>query len=177
MVRRFCRRGLHQYILLRVHNGSYSSRATTLKLVWFVSACIFIFFFAVALGVFYDPVVLWFTSPVGNLVWDVLLQALGIIITVTVIRKYFERQEEMRWLPARQDLYARLFSNADYLVGLLPSRYLPEEPHQATYRFGYRSYTSYFFPENFIATVVKARLTVFESRVKALAEKPEITQS
>jgi hypothetical protein len=147
-----------------------------LNQVWFVRVCIFVLFFSVALWAFYDPVVIWLESPDGNMVWDILLQAIGIIITVTVLRRYFERQEEKRWLPARQDLYARLFSNADYLVRLLPAHYLPE-PHEATYQFGYRGYTSYFFPENFIARVVKARGNVFEDRVKALAERPEIMES
>ena len=147
----------------------------TEKLDWFVRIFISLLFLSIALGTLYDPVVLWLESPDGNMIWDILLQTLGIFITVTVIRRYLERQEEKRWLPVRQDLYSRLFSNADYLVGLLPPHYLPE-PHKATYQFGYRRHTTYFFPEEFIARVVNARLTVFEDRVRALAEKPEIME-
>jgi hypothetical protein len=60
------------------------------------------------------------TSPGGSLLWDVFLLALGIYVTVWVLQRYFDRQEENRWLPARQYLYRQLDSDADWLLELLP---------------------------------------------------------
>jgi hypothetical protein len=126
--------------------------------------------------VFYDPVVPWLESPGGNLVWDVLLQAIGIIITVTVIRRYFERREELRWLPARQHVYARLFSHADYLVRYLPPHHL-NGLTEATYQFGYTHYTSTAFPKAFTTRLVRLRLSELERLVKELAINPEPLES
>jgi hypothetical protein len=79
------------------------------------------FFAGVSLGAMYSqappytyhPNVLdllhFLTSLGGNLLWDVFLQALGIFFTVVILRRYFERREGMRWRPARDDFYRRLF--------------------------------------------------------------------
>jgi hypothetical protein len=58
------------------------------------------------------------TSPGGGLLWDLFLLALGIFFTVVILQRYFERQEEKRWRPARQDLYQRLFSHANWLEAI-----------------------------------------------------------
>jgi hypothetical protein len=60
------------------------------------------------------------TSPGGGLLWDIFLLALGICITVFILQRYLERQEEKRWRPARRDLYRRLFSHADWLIRMVP---------------------------------------------------------
>jgi hypothetical protein len=60
------------------------------------------------------------TAPGGGLLWDVFLQALGIVFTVVILRRYFENREKRRWRPARQYMYRQLDSDADWLLGLLP---------------------------------------------------------
>jgi hypothetical protein len=60
------------------------------------------------------------TSPGGGLLWDVFLLALGIYVTVVILRRDFEDRERRRWRPARQYLYRQLDSDADRLLGLLP---------------------------------------------------------
>jgi hypothetical protein len=78
------------------------------------------------------------TSPGGSLLWDLFLLALGIYVTVVILQRYFERQEEKRWRPARQDLYQRLFSHANWLIKMLPSEVLGDW-QQTKYKFGYGS--------------------------------------
>jgi hypothetical protein len=79
------------------------------------------------------------TSPGGGLLWDLFLLALGIFFTVVILQRYFERQEEKRWRPARQDLYQRLFSHANWLIKMLPSDVQGEWPSSAWYQFGQKS--------------------------------------
>jgi hypothetical protein len=91
----------------------------------------------------YHPNILDFihflTSPGGNPLWDILLQALGIFFTVVILQRYFERREERRWRPARQDLYQRLFSHANGLIKMLPSEVRGDWPSSAWYQFGQKS--------------------------------------
>ena len=54
------------------------------------------------------------------MLWDVFLLALGIYVTVWVLRRYFDRQEEKRWRPARGYMYRQLDRDADWLLGWLP---------------------------------------------------------
>jgi hypothetical protein len=105
------------------------------------------FFAGVSLGAMYSqappytyhPNILdllhFLTSLGGNLLWDVFLQALGIFFTVVILRRYFERREGMRWRPARDDFYRRLFP-PDWLIGMVPSDVREGWP-QGGYRSGY----------------------------------------
>ena len=68
------------------------------------------------------------TSPAGGLLWDVFLAALGIYITVVILQRYFQDRENRRWRPARQYLYDQLYSDADWLLGLLPRDVRERQP-------------------------------------------------
>lgn len=78
----------------------------------------------------------WFLEPEGNLAWDFLLQALGIIITVAVIERYIERREAKRWEPAKHLMYVDLFNVTELILQELT----PNLPNKAgplrTYAFG-----------------------------------------
>ena len=70
----------------------------------------------------------WLFSS-GNVLTDVVLQVLWFLVTVTVVKWYFDRQEELRWLPAKQNLYFQLFVTTTGIVSSLakPARW--EEPY------------------------------------------------
>ena len=72
------------------------------------------------------------------MLWDIFLQAVGIFFTVVILGRYFEHREEMRWRPARQDLYQRPFSHANWLLMMLP-RDVREDLRSAWYQFGQKS--------------------------------------
>lgn len=79
------------------------------------------------------------TSPIGNfiwsIVWGILLQALTILITYTVISRYFERKEESRWHLAKQHLYFFLFGKIELLLrDLTPT--MPCQSNFIAYSFG-----------------------------------------
>jgi hypothetical protein len=78
-------------------------------------------------------------SPGGGMLWDVFLLALGIYVTVWVLQRYFDRQEERRWRPAKQYLYGQLVSHTEWLLKLMPSHpreVQAEEEHEVGARRG-----------------------------------------
>ena len=64
--------------------------------------------------------VAWLASPGGNLLWDLFVAALSILITITVIQRYFERLEKRRWAPARARAYYRLFMRVHGMMSHIP---------------------------------------------------------
>ena len=66
--------------------------------------------------------------PGGGMLWDVFLLTLGIYVTVWILQRYFDRQEEKRWRPARQYMYRQLDSDADWLLGSLPPDIRERQP-------------------------------------------------
>ena len=80
------------------------------------------------------------TSPGGNLLWDVFLLALGIFVTVFILQRYFDRQEEIRWRPAKQYMYRQL--DSDWLLGLLPPDIRERRP-KVGHGFGTRGAIDY----------------------------------
>jgi hypothetical protein len=101
------------------------------------------------------------TSPGGNLLWDVFLLALGIFVTVVILQRYFDRQEEIRWRPARQYMYRQLLSDADWLLRLLPSDLREGQP-EVEYGYGPRRGTDHRYGRDFgrsLARLNAARLS------------------
>lgn len=108
---------------------------------WLVKGCVFALLGSVALGTFYYPVVPWLESPGGNLLWDLLLQAAGIFITVVVIQRWVEKREENRWLPLKHRTYILLLMITDSLVlDLHPPK--TDERQALYYYFGERAVVS-----------------------------------
>jgi hypothetical protein len=118
----------------------------------------------------------WLASPSGNLVWDLLLQALGILFTVVILQRIFERQEERRWLPARQYLYYQLFRDVNWLVGLVP-RENGEGRTQVWYRFGDRSYGTDNLDSSFAKELWSLDVSVLYRRVSEFADRPSVLDS
>jgi hypothetical protein len=110
------------------------------------------------------------TSPGGGLLWDLFLLALGIFITVVILQRYFERQEEKRWRPARQDLYRRLFSHAGWLIRMLPDDVRTGGP-QTEHRFGYRSVAGRVDPA-FSRSIGRLKPERLKDVVEGLADEP-----
>jgi hypothetical protein len=114
----------------------------------------------------------WLASPLGNLVWDVVL----VVATVVLIPLVLAGLEKRRWHPARQFLYSRLLRTADDVVG-----HLPEERKsslgRAAYQFGPNNYSTWQFDEGFIDDLAQMDAAEFEERVKELAGKPELVGS
>jgi len=117
-----------------------------------------------------EDLIRYFLSPGGNLVWDVLLQALGIFFTVGILQRYFERQEEKRWRPARQDLYRRLFVHVGWLIRMLPSDMRTGGP-EVERRFGYRSVGGRADPA-FSQSIGRMKAERLTSVVEGLADNP-----
>jgi hypothetical protein len=121
--------------------------------------------------------VTWLASHLGAVLWDLILQAVTIFITVWVIEKWLERREERRWRPARQILYSQLFDKADSLVRLLPWESWSGHG-SAWYHFaGARSYGTKVFGEDFTDSLWRIDASEFEKRVQELAGKPELMAS
>jgi len=115
----------------------------------------------------------WLASPGGNLLWDLLLQALGILFTVVILQRYFERQEERRWLPARQYLYYELFGDVDWLVRLLPKEYLEGCP-LVWFQFGDRSYGTEKLDRSVAKELWSLDVSVLYEGVKEFADRPDL---
>jgi hypothetical protein len=113
------------------------------------------------------------SSPGGNLLWDLFLQALGIFFTVVILQRYFEHQEEMRWLPTRQYLYYRLFGDVNWLVGLLPGEYREGRP-LVWFQFGERSYGTEAFDRSFAQVLWSLDVSVLYEEVKEFADRPDL---
>jgi hypothetical protein len=116
----------------------------------------------------------FFASPGGNLLWDLLLQALGIFVTVVILQRYFEHREEMRWRPARQDLYRRLFSHANWLIGMLPSDVRVGWP-QTWYKFGYGSVGGKADPA-FTGSIRRLQAMRLKDAVEGLVDDPSLLE-
>jgi hypothetical protein len=116
----------------------------------------------------------YFASPGGNLLWDVLLQALGIFFTVVIPQRYFDRQEEKRWRPARQDLYLRLFSHAGWLIKMVPGDVREGGP-QGAYTFGYGGIGGRVGPE-VSRSITRLRPGRLKDVVESLADDPTLLE-
>jgi hypothetical protein len=115
----------------------------------------------------------FFASPGGNLLWDVLLQALGIFFTVVILQRYFAHREEMRWHPARQYLYRQLFSYANRLIGLLPNHVREGWP-MAAYQFGYASHLSPRYDSAFMRSVIGLDVWLLKDAATQFADDPTL---
>jgi hypothetical protein len=113
------------------------------------------------------------TSPGGSLLWDNFLLALGIYVTVVILQRYFDRQEEKRWRPARQYMYHQLFSDADWLLGLLPSD-LREQRPKVAYRFGSRDAINYRHERDFGSTLTRLRAARLRDVTEQFANNPNL---
>lgn len=118
----------------------------------------------------------WLTSPGGSLLWDFALQAAGIVFTVVILQRYFERQEERRWLPARQYLYYELFGDVDWLVRLLPRGYLEGRP-RVWIQFGDRSYGTESMDRSLAKDLRSLDVSVLYEGVKEFADRPDLLNS
>ena len=114
----------------------------------------------------------WLASPLGNLVWDLVL----VLATVALIPLVLAVLERRRWRPARQFMYSRLFRRADYLVGLLPQE-RRSNLGRAAYTFGPDSYSTNAFKEDFMDALTQMDASEFEERIRELARKPELMDS
>jgi hypothetical protein len=114
----------------------------------------------------------WLASPLGNLVWDLVL----VVATVALIPLVLSRLERRRWRPARQFLYSRLLRTADEVVGLLPEE-RKSGLGRAVYQFAPNYYSTWQFDEGFIDDLAQMDAAEFEERVKELAGKPELVGS
>jgi hypothetical protein len=123
-----------------------------------------------------DSGVRWLSSPGGNLLWDLSLQALGILFTVVILQRYFEHREEMRWLPARQYLYQQLFGDVNWLIGLLPTEYREGRP-LAWFQFGDRSYGTEAYDRSFAEELWSLDVSVLYEGVKQFADRPDVLES
>jgi hypothetical protein len=114
----------------------------------------------------------WLASPQGNLVSDLALTVAAVVL-IPLVLWY---QEQKRWRPARQFLYARLLEKAEFLVGLLPPQRL-RNVRRASYTFGTRSYGTWAFEPDFITDITNMDVAEFEWRVDELTGKPELIES
>lgn len=110
------------------------------------------------------------------MLWDVFLQAVGIFFTVVILGRYFEHREEMRWRPARHYLYHSLFSDADWLLGLLPHDMREGQP-MAAYRFDQGSFLSQRYGSDFYRRLVRLRPLRLREVVGQFAEDPTLLES
>jgi len=117
----------------------------------------------------YDALIDWLASPGGNLLWDVLLQALGIFITVFVIQRWIEKREEKRWLPLKNVTYMLLFSTTEKLVRELSPHYHGES-RVSIYYFGDRMSAS-SVPKEFGEKLLTTDSTRFIKRAKEITEQ------
>ena len=123
------------------------------------------------MGELVESWVRWLASPGGSLLWDLFLEALGILITVVILQRYLEYREERRWLPARQHLYQQLFEDADWLVGLLKEY---RERPLVWYRFGYSSYGSKDLDQPFAKRLYALRISALYDHVKTFTDQPDV---
>jgi hypothetical protein len=115
----------------------------------------------------------WLASPGGNLLWDVILLALGIFLTVGILQRYFEHREEMRWHPARQYLYFSLFSEVNWLIGLLPNEYREGRP-RAWYQFLDKNYGTDYLDRSFAERLWHLDPSVLYGGVRQFADRPDL---
>ena len=115
------------------------------------------------------------TSPGGSLLWDVFLLALGIYVTVWVLQQYFDRQEENRWLPARQYLYRQLDSDADWLLELLPPDIQARRP-RVGYGLGTRGAIDHGQERDFGRSLTMMRATRLTDVTEQLANEPRFLE-
>ena len=115
------------------------------------------------------------TSPGGSLLWDVFLLALGIYVTVWVLQRYFDRQEENRWLPARQYLYRQLDSDADWLLELLPPDMQARRP-RVVYGFGMRGAIDYEQERDFGRSLTMMRAARLAAATEQFANNPYLLE-
>jgi hypothetical protein len=113
----------------------------------------------------------FFASPGGNLLWDIFLLALGIYVTVWILQRYFDRQEEKRWRPARQDLYRRLFAHAGWLISMLPDDVREGGP-QTGQEFGHSSIRGRADPA-FSRSIRRLKAERLREAVDTLADNPK----
>lgn len=119
----------------------------------------------------------WLASPGGSLLWDVLLQALGIFFTVVILQRYFEHQERKRWHPARQQLYKQLFEDANWILASPAlSEYWEKRP-DVWYKFGYVSYGRKQIDSSLPKKLQDLPYSALTQDVTALADEPELVES
>lgn len=117
---------------------------------------------------FFKYLVAWLTTPEGNLVWDLVLQALAIVITVFVIQRWIDKREEKRWLPLKQVTYMLLSVITDRLIrDLAPKE--PEEQRMYIYYFGDRQgYSSVY--EEYMDEILSMDVRSFVDRTTEISE-------
>lgn len=111
------------------------------------------------------------TSPGGGLLWDVLLLALGIFVTVFVLQRYFEDREKRRWGPARRYMYRQLDSDADWLLSLLPPEIQERKP-RAGYGLGTRGPIDYEQERDFGRRLTQMRPAQLAAATEEFANDP-----
>ena len=115
------------------------------------------------------------TSPVGSLLWDVFLLALGIYVTVWVLQRYFDGQEEKRWRPARQYLHRQLDSDADWLLGLLPPDIRERQP-RGGYGLGTRGTIDHRQERDFGRSLTMMRTARLAAATEQFANDPYLLE-
>jgi len=112
----------------------------------------------------------WLTSPGGNLIWDVVVQAAGIFLTVFIIERWLEKREEKRWLPLKHRTYILLIMITRSLIfDLLPHK--PSESQKSLYYyFGNRAVIS-SVPKDFGNELLALENASFVSRAKELIKQ------
>ena len=115
---------------------------------------------------------IWLSSPGGSLLWDLFLLALGILITVTVIRRYFEQREERRWGVASSRIYARLLLYADSFMSIAPWN-LRSGLDDVYHTFGQQGIGSSDYDGDFYNRVVDLDMREFEPLVDHLSQQPD----
>jgi hypothetical protein len=115
------------------------------------------------------------TSPGGGLLWDVFLLALGIYVTVVILQRYFDRQEEKRWRPARQYLYRQLISHTDWLLNLMPSDPRERQPG-VEHRVGPRRGTTNRYGRDFGRSLARLNARRLSNMVEQFANNPRLLE-
>jgi hypothetical protein len=129
----------------------------------------------------------WLFSS-GNVLTDVVLQVLWFLVTVTVVKWYFDRQEELRWLPAKQNLYVQLFITSTGIVDGLTKSARWEEPHPGVfipkgewemiwYRFGQASLNTFSMQDFYSMLTESMNKADFENVAKTYVERPELLEA
>src|SRR5215213_6628126 len=90
----------------------------------------------------YMDLINWLTSPGGNLIWDVVVQAAGIFLTVFIIERWLEKREEKRWLPLKHRTYILLIMITRSLIFDLSPHKPSESQKSLYYYFGNRAVIS-----------------------------------
>lgn len=109
----------------------------------------------------------------SNVLTDLILEALGILITVFVIQRFIERLEERRWAPARDRAYYRLFRLTLSLLGHVPYHRRAALPG-ATYTFGSQAtLPAIDYGKDFGQTVWEIDRSEFEPAVEHWSSSPD----